>query len=132
MSATTSIITGVDFVGLPTRDLGAARAFYADVLGLEPGVVWGRDGVDPLGAEFETATVTLALMDVAKLGLEFKAHGSPVTFHVDDFDAARAELESRGVSFLGDVIDSGVCHMTFFMDPDGNMLGIHHRYVPRA
>lgn len=46
--------------------------------------------------------------------------------------AARAELEAKGVAFRGDVIDSGVCHQTFFADPAGNTLGLHHRYAPPA
>jgi hypothetical protein len=33
---------------------------------------------------------------------------------------------------LGDVLDSGVCHMAFFRDPDRNDLMLHHRYAPRS
>ena len=51
-------------------------------------------------------------------------------FHVDDVAAARAELEAKGVEFTGDILDTGVCHMAFFMDPDGNDLMLHHRYAP--
>jgi len=43
---------------------------------------------------------------------------------------ARAELEAKGVVFYGDVMDTGVCHMSFFADPDGNDLMLHHRYAP--
>jgi predicted enzyme related to lactoylglutathione lyase len=64
-------------------------------------------------------------------GIEFKPHSHPIEFHVDDFEAAKAELESRGIEFQGDVIDSGVCFQTFFSDPDGNRLAIHHRYAPK-
>jgi predicted enzyme related to lactoylglutathione lyase len=46
-------------------------------------------------------------------------------------EAARAELESRGVSFAAETMDSGVCHMAHFKDPDGNALMLHHRYAPR-
>ena len=51
--------------------------------------------------------------------------------HVEDYDAARAELESRGVTFTSDTIDSGVCLMASFDDPADNVLMIHHRYAPR-
>jgi predicted enzyme related to lactoylglutathione lyase len=51
---------------------------------------------------------------------------------VDDVAAARAALEQRGVEFSGDILDTGVCHMAFFADPDGNALMLHHRYAPRA
>ena len=54
----------------------------------------------------------------------------PLAFHVEDVEAARAELESKGVEFFGDIIDSGVCFMANFRDPDGNALMLHNRYAP--
>jgi hypothetical protein len=65
-------------------------------------------------------------------GLEFNPNTHPLEFRVEDFDAAKAELESKGVEFQGDPIDSGVCKQAFFTDPDGNVLGIHHRYAEGA
>ena len=56
----------------------------------------------------------------------------PIALHVDDVAAARAELESKGVEFAADTIDSGVCHMALFADPDGNALMFHHRYAPKG
>ena len=129
MSAASPIVTGVDFVSIPTRDFEGARRFYAEVLGLESSITWGEE--NPMGAEFETGTVTLALLNNEKLGLEFSPNSAPLEFHVDDFEAAKAELESRGVEFRGETIDSGVCFQAFFADPDGNALAIHHRYAPR-
>jgi catechol 2,3-dioxygenase-like lactoylglutathione lyase family enzyme len=126
-TAPTSIVTGVDFVSIPTKDFEKTRAFYADVLALEPSKEWGDK---PMGAEFETGTVTLALLNNAALGMEFSPTAAPIELHVDDFEAAKAELESRGVEFLGDTLDSGVCFQAFFKDPDGNALAIHHRYAP--
>ncbi len=127
-----TLVTGVDFVSIPTRDFEAAREFYGDVLGLERSSVWQRPGHDPVGAEFETGTVTLALLNCAALGLEFAPSVAPIALQVDDVAAARAELEARGVEFRSDIIDSGVCHQAFFADPDGNALGLHHRYAPRG
>jgi len=63
-------------------------------------------------------------------GVEFRPNNHPIALHVDDVAAARTELESRGVQFKGDILDSGVCHQAFFEDPDGNVLGLHHRYAP--
>jgi predicted enzyme related to lactoylglutathione lyase len=131
-TSTTSIVTGVDFVSVPTTDLDAARAFYADVLGLESSSVWQRPGQDAVGAEFETGTVTIALIPSERLGITFQANKVPLAFQVDDVEAARAELESRGITFLADTIDSGVCHMAHFEDPDGNSLMLHHRYAPKT
>jgi catechol 2,3-dioxygenase-like lactoylglutathione lyase family enzyme len=83
-------------------------------------------------AEFETGNLTIAVMQSDAFGIEPSVNNHPIEFRVDDFDAAKAELESRGVSFRGDPIDSGVCHQAFFEDPDGNTLAIHHRYAPAA
>ena len=57
--------------------------------------------------------------------------GYMAMFQVDDVAAARAALEEQGVQFVPDNIDSGVCHMAYFADPDGNALMLHHRYAPK-
>jgi predicted enzyme related to lactoylglutathione lyase len=130
MTPHTSLVTGVDFVSVPTKDLAAAMDFYENVLGLPRSKMWQRAGQEPVGAEFETGTVTLALFACERFGIEFQPNKVPIALRVDDVAAARAELESRGVSFSADTIDSGVCHMAFFEDPDGNALMLHHRYAP--
>jgi catechol 2,3-dioxygenase-like lactoylglutathione lyase family enzyme len=130
MATATSIVTGVDFVSVPTQNLDAAVDFYRDVLGLEQSKKWQMPGQEPLGAEFETGTVTIAIIDCAKLGIEFQPNKVPIAFHVEDVEAARADLQSRGVEFRGGTIDSGVCHQALFEDPDGNSLDIHNRYAP--
>src|SRR3954451_10525672 len=125
MTTQTPLLNGVDFIAFPTKDWEAARKFYGETLGLPFGKQWGEM---PAG-EFETGTVTIALMQVDAFGMEFSSSTTPLEFHVDDFDAAKAELESRGVEFVTDVIDSGVCKQAIFQDPDGNALAIHHRYA---
>jgi predicted enzyme related to lactoylglutathione lyase len=82
-------------------------------------------------AEFETGNLTLSIIDSAKMGLEHQASVGPVALHVDDVERSRAQLESAGVSFRAETLDTGVCHMAFFADPDGNALMLHHRYAPR-
>ncbi len=130
MNAAPSLVTGVDFITLSTSDLAAAREFYATVLGLPCSKLWRSD--DPVGAEFETGSLTLALLDSKKLGLECRPNNHPVALHVADVETARAELESRGVTFAVDTVDSGVCLMAYFKDPDGNALMLHNRYAPPA
>jgi predicted enzyme related to lactoylglutathione lyase len=125
---TTPLVTGVDFVYVPTQDFDAAVAFYGDVLRLPCSARYGQRP----GAEFETGTLTLAVIESAAFGLEFRALNHPIALHVDDVEAARAQLESRGVAFRRDTLDSGVCHMAFFEDPSGNALMLHHRYAARA
>ena len=132
MSTSTSIVTGVDFVSVPTSDFDAALDFYGNVLGLERSSVWQRPGHDAVGAEFETGGVTLAVIPSDRLGITFQANKVPIALHVDDVEAARTELESRGITFPADTIDSGVCHMAHFEDADGNSLMLHHRYAPHG
>jgi len=128
----TTVVTGVDFVCVPTRDITAAMDFYGDVLGLERSKLWQRGDEEPMGAEFEPGTVTIALLNTEKLGIEFQANHAPIALQVDDVEAARGELESRGVTFVPETMDSGVCHMAYFSDPDGNALMLHHRYAPKG
>ena len=123
-----TIVTGVDFVSVPTQDLERAVAFYGTTLGL------GRSMYRPERnfAEFETGTVTLSVVDPERIGIgSFRSNANPVALHVEDVAAARSVLEERGVTFAGDIFDTGVCHMAFFADPDGNALMLHHRYAPR-
>lgn len=127
MTSTTAIVTGTDFVAVPTTDYERAREFYESTLGLPFAKRWG----DMPAGEFETGSLTIAVMQSDAFGQEFHAHGAPIALHVDDFAAAKAELESRGVEFVS-TIDSGVCHMGIFRDPDGNALMIHHRYAPQG
>ena len=119
-------VTGTDFVTVPTQDYERAKEFYGGTLGLPFGKQWG----DRPAGEFETGNLTLAVMQSDAFGIDFEPHSLPVALHVDDVEAARAELEGEGVEFLADTMDSGVCHMAHFKDPDGNTLMLHHRYAP--
>ena len=122
------LVTGVDFVPLPTRDLEAAVRFYGEVLGLPRSVYRPERNF----AEFETGNLTLNIMNPEKMGLEHHPVGMHIALHVDDVAAARKSLEAQGVAFEGDIFDTGVCHMAFFRDPDGNALMFHHRYASRS
>jgi predicted enzyme related to lactoylglutathione lyase len=123
-----SDVGGVDFVTVFVKDYPAAVEFYGDTLGLEHSVDYGKI---PAG-EFETGNLTLQVMDAASIGREFEPSTHPIAFHVDDVEATRGKLEAAGVSFHGETLDSGVCQMAFFSDPDGNSLIVHHRYAPRG
>ena len=124
MATETSIVTGVDFVAVPTQDYERAAKFYGEVLGLPFRKRWGEM---PAG-EFDAGPLTIAVLQSDAFRQEFAPHLLPIALHVDDFEAAKAELESRGVEFVTDTIDSGVCWQAIFRDPDGNSLAIHHRY----
>ena len=126
--ATAQLVTGVDFVGVPTRNLDAAVEFYGTTVGLPRSVYLKERNY----AEFETGNLTLCVFDAEGFGLEHNVNPNAIALHVDDVARARAALEQRGVEFAGEILDTGVCHMAFFSDPDGNALMLHHRYAPRA
>jgi predicted enzyme related to lactoylglutathione lyase len=128
MSTTPEFVRGVDFVGVPTRDLPGAVTFYGETLGLPRSVYIEERNF----AEFETGNLTLNVYNAEKMGLEHHVNPNPVALHVDDVANTRRALEERGVSFQGDTFDTGVCHMALFTDPDGNSLMLHHRYAPRV
>ena len=121
-------ITGVDFVVVPTNDFEASKRFYGETLGLPFVKAWG----DMPGAEYQAGNLTIAIMDPTAFGQEFRPHSLSIALQVDDVPAARAELEAKGVQFVTDLIDSGVCHQAIFLDPAGNALDLHHRYAPAA
>jgi predicted enzyme related to lactoylglutathione lyase len=127
MSTDAGLVQGVDFVPLHTRDIDTAVGFYGDTLGLTRSVYIPERNY----AEFETGNLTLSIIHAEKMGLEHHVSGNHVALHVDDVEDARRTLEGRGVEFQGDTFDTGVCHMAFFADPDGNLLMLHHRYAPR-
>jgi predicted enzyme related to lactoylglutathione lyase len=120
-------VTGVDYITVPTQDFAKADEFYGDVLGLERSKQWGQMPA----REFETGSLTIAVMQSDAFGVEFERHSHPIALHVDDVASAREELESKGIEFVADTMDSGVCHMAHFRDPDGNALMFHNRYAPK-
>jgi predicted enzyme related to lactoylglutathione lyase len=120
-------VTGVDFAYIPTIDIDRAVEFYGNVLGLPESARYGQMP----GVEFETGNLTLAVIQSEAFGQKFERNANGIALRVDDVPSAREELEAKGVEFIADTIDSGVCHMAFFKDPDGNELLLHHRYAPR-
>jgi predicted enzyme related to lactoylglutathione lyase len=93
MAPDTPLVTGVDFAVVPTEDFDSAVEFYGEVLSLPCSARYGRMP----GAEFETGTLTLAVLEAKAFGLEFNPNTNGIALRVDDVQAARAELESRGV-----------------------------------
>ena len=113
----------VDFVSVLTQDIARAKHFYVEVLGL-PIETEGENDL-----EFTLGQVTLDVFNPASVGREFAPSPAGIAIRVPDVAAARAELEAKGVAFTMDTLDTGVCHMAFFTDPDGNDLMLHNRYA---
>jgi catechol 2,3-dioxygenase-like lactoylglutathione lyase family enzyme len=112
----------VDFVSVAASDLARARHFYGEVLGLP------RSPHD--ADEFQAGNVTLSLWTPARDGEPLVPNSAGIALRVPDVAAARAALETEGVPFHGETVDTGVCHMAFARDPDGNVLILHRRYAP--
>jgi len=118
-----AMINKLDFVGVPSQDAERARSFYVETLGLRPD--------DHSRFEFWVGESCFAIWEPASFGMTFAPQkNAHLALNVDDVAAARATLEGKGVEFFGEVMDTGVCHMAFFSDPDGNDLMLHRRYAP--
>jgi predicted enzyme related to lactoylglutathione lyase len=118
------LIERTDFMSVPVQDMERAKRFYSETLGIH------SPNLDGGWPEFETGNVSLYLVDPTRFGEEFKAHVAHIALRVPDVAATRAELESKGVEFHGETRDTGVCHMAFFSDSEGNALMLHRRYAP--
>jgi catechol 2,3-dioxygenase-like lactoylglutathione lyase family enzyme len=116
-------IRRIDFVAIPSRDSGRSAEFYGETLALR------RD--EHGGPEFWAADTCLNIWEPERFGEEFRPQTTAhLAFQVDDVEQARRDLEAKGVEFEGETLDTGVCHMAFFTDPDGNALMLHRRYAP--
>ena len=115
-----------DFVAVPVTDMERSIRFYGDTLGLP------RESETEGWPEFRLGeNVSLYLIDPTNIGRAFDGpHTADIALRVPDVPAAREALEAKGVAFEGDILDTGVCHMAFFKDPDGNDLMLHSRYAP--
>ena len=123
------IVERTDFVSVPVTDMERAKRFYGEILGL-PEIEHPEQGFP----EYKLGdNGFLYLLSLEAIGAAFRApHDAGFSLRVPDVAAARAELEEKGVVFSGDTLDTGVCHMAFFADPDGNQIVLHRRYAPRA
>jgi catechol 2,3-dioxygenase-like lactoylglutathione lyase family enzyme len=117
------VITKADFIGVPSQDAERARSFYIETLGLRPD--------ENSRFEFWAGETCFSIWEPEKFGMSFAPQkNAHPALHVDDVAAARVELEAKGIEFAGETMDTGVCHMAFFTDPDGNDLMLHGRYAP--
>ncbi len=114
-----------DFISVPVVDMSRAVKFYVETLGIEnssPNEAW---------PELQLGNVSLYLVDPTRIGKEFSPHSAHIALRVPDVAEARSKLEAEGVEFDGEILDTGVCHMAFFTDTEGNALMLHRRYAPQ-
>ncbi len=113
----------MDSIGVPSQDPERSRAFYVETLGLRPD--------EHARFEFWAGQTCFAIWEPTRFGMEFQPQKNAAPLlHVDDVAVVREQLEQEGVKFVGETMDTGVCHMALFSDPDGNDLALHRRYAP--
>jgi predicted enzyme related to lactoylglutathione lyase len=112
----------VDFVSFLTQDILRAKRFYSETLGLAIESEGEHD------MEFTAGQVTLDIFDPSSIGQPFASSPAGLALRVPDVDAARAELEEKGVEFDGETIETSVCRQAWFKDPDGNAIMLHRRF----
>ncbi len=118
------MINKIDFIGIPSQDAERSRTFYGETLGLRAD--------EHSRFEFWVGETCFGIWEPERFGMQFAPQkNAHPALHADDVAAARADLEAQGVLFSGDTMDTGVCHMAFFTDPDGNDLMLHNRYAPQ-
>jgi catechol 2,3-dioxygenase-like lactoylglutathione lyase family enzyme len=121
------IVERTDFISVPVTDMERSKAFYGETLGL-PRVDHAEEQGFP---EYQLGeNVSLYLLNMENVGSSFQGpHTASIALRVPDVEETRKELEANGVEFGGDTFDTGVCHMAFFADPDGNAIMLHRRYA---
>jgi catechol 2,3-dioxygenase-like lactoylglutathione lyase family enzyme len=124
------IVERTDFISVPVTDMERSKQFYGETLGLEP-VGHAEDQGFP---EYQLGeNLSLYLLNMEAVGASFTSpHTASIALRVPDVHEARQELEAKGVEFAGEILDTTVCHMAFFRDPDGNALMLHRRYAPQS
>jgi predicted enzyme related to lactoylglutathione lyase len=124
------IVERTDFISVPVTDMDRAKAFYGETLGL-PSLTHSEDQGFP---EYQLGeNISLYLLKMENVGSAFTSpHTASIALRVPDVEETRKELEAKGVVFGGETFDTGVCHMAFFTDPDGNAIMLHRRYAPKS
>jgi predicted enzyme related to lactoylglutathione lyase len=116
-----TLFTEVAFTAYPATDLAASRAFYENVLGLQPAMnISKEDGSGWVEYELGSHTFGVGKSD----GWH---HGVCCALETGNFDAAIEALRKAGTAFVMEPFDTPVCHMAMVTDPAGNKLMIHQR-----
>jgi predicted enzyme related to lactoylglutathione lyase len=121
-----SEVQRTDFAMVVTQDKERALRFYEETLGLRR-----QPNAHEDWPEVETGNLTISIVDYEQIGRdEFAPNSGALALRVPDVSATRDRLEAAGIEFRGETMDSGVCHLAVFTDPDGNRLFVHKRYAP--
>ncbi|MDP9254410.1 MAG: VOC family protein [Verrucomicrobiota bacterium] len=115
------MIKEVAFVAIAITDAERARKFYQETLELKP----TRTQMDGAWVEYDLGDTTIGVG--CHPAWQPSREGTTVAFEVDDMDATIAQLKARSVTFEMEKMETPVCWMAQFRDPDGNKLVVHKR-----
>ncbi|PYJ24975.1 MAG: glyoxalase [Verrucomicrobia bacterium] len=115
------ITNEVAFVAIAVSDAQRARKFYQETLELKP----THTAMEGAWVEYDLGPTTIGVG--CHPAWKPSHDGTTVAFEVDDIDAAIAKLKQRGAEFDIEKIETPVCWMAQFRDPDGNKLLVHKR-----
>jgi predicted enzyme related to lactoylglutathione lyase len=119
-------LTGMDLSGYMVRDAKRAIAFYRELFGLEPTLIYPDDR----GAEFDLPDgTTFGLWGGGGKVMPFQPSNG-ILFGVADLDAALATLAERGIAVFYQT-ETPMCRMAMINDTEGNTITLHSRKVSR-
>ena len=116
------------YSGFAVDDLGRAREFYGETLGIKTEILDEENGLMTLHLAGDRPTLVYQKPDHEPAGYTI------LNFPVADVDKAVDELAARGVSFerydAFDQDEKGIAHgpgpvVAWFKDPAGNVLAVH-------
>ena len=122
------VIKGIEHTAIAAVDIAALADWYVKTLGFvinyssaNATFVKAPDGtmIEIIRAEGDRGAQTMKTPGVRHLALA-----------VDDFDTAYALLQSKGVTFVGEPLESKGNKVVFFTDPEGNYLHLLYRATP--
>ena len=113
----------IGFVAYPVTDIPRARKFYEGTLGLKPNAPLKSETQQWIEYDIGPNTLGIGCSDQWKPSKD----GPSVALEVEDFGAAVEALKKHHIEFIIGPMETPVCHMATFRDPDGNKLTIHRR-----
>jgi catechol 2,3-dioxygenase-like lactoylglutathione lyase family enzyme len=112
----------VSFIAYPSTDIAKSRKFYEGVLGLKPN---SPPEASAKWVEYDVGPGTIAIGQSPNWPPS--KDGPSAALEVENFEAAVEVLRQNKIEFLIGPMETPVCHMVAFRDPDGNRLSLHRR-----
>lgn len=119
-------IKRIDLSWITTSDMKKAKQFFTETVGLKVRHEMAEFGWLALGGHEGGSSLGVGLVNT---GSDQKpGTNAIVTLEVDDIVAAKKELESKKVKFIGDIMEvPGQVKLALFTDPDDNKFQLVQR-----